>query len=476
MKLHNLLIQKLFPIELPKQTITRVLALAWPVSLQSVLAASLGMIDIMMVGHLGEQSVAAMGLATRIQFVLLVIGSAFGVGAGILIAQYVGAKKFDAVSGIIAQILVVATAIMLPMIFLTSGFAQQFSAMGSDEQLVISLSTSYLHIALPSLLLVLVFQIFEGGLRGFGQVKVALYFAMGAMLLNVGLNDIFINGRFELPAMGVDGAAWATAISRFLLLAGLLGWLIVQKHTCLPRGKYMQFAQPVCSWRKIISINLPMALNFGVWAAGTFIYQIIFGSLGTQSLAVMGMLSPIEGTLISMFMGFATAASILVGQKLGESEMEAARQYGKNLTISITVLAFMVGLIVVMAKSVILMPFSDYHPETLQLAEQVLIIMAFGMALKTLNMMLSLGVLRAGGDNKYCLMSDTVAMWLISIPLTWLIAGQTGVLIWVFIATYSEEITKNILFFTRMMKGKWLRNLTESDVNETAKDMQCQQA
>lgn len=451
-----------------ESSLSAVLKLAWPVSLQSVLAATLGMIDIMMVAHLGEESVAGMGLANRILFVLLMIGSAFGVTAGIFIAQFAGAKKFEAVPVIIAQVLIIATAIMLPLMILTSIFGQQLSQLGSNSAYVINVSSSYLSITLPSILFLLVYQVFEGGLRGLKQVYVPLLFGAITMMLNIVLNFALINGvsvgtQSVVAAMGTDGAAWATTISRILLLAGLLSYLLYKKHICLPSNSFVSLKNPECSWSTILKNGLPLTLNFGVWALGTFVYQIIFGSLGSQSLAVMSILAPIEGTLMSLFLGFATAASVLIGQKLGANEMDKAYRLGTRLTLAITAFAAVLGIMVMLAQQWVLSPYQQYSADTLRLATQVLIVMCIGLSLKTANMMLSLGVLRAGGDNRFCLFTDTLGMWFIGIPLTWLIAGETGALIWIVVTTYSEELSKSALFFWRLLSRKWQRNMTQSN-------------
>lgn len=449
-----------------QSTLMRCIKIAWPVSLQSVLAAALGMIDIIMVSHLGEASVAGIGLAGKVQFVLLMIGAAFGVTSGILVAQYIGAKKEHAIAAIIAQILVVAVALMLPLVMLSNLFSVPLVSLSSSDADVIRISSQYLTITLPSILILLVYQVFEGALRGMAQVLVPLLFGIMAMLINVLLNYLLINGLVVsdsqlIPVLGTDGAAWATSISRALLLLGLLIYMMKTKHLCLPTKRSIVLRKPECRWSRIITISLPVALNFGIWALGTFVYQIIFGGLGTQALAVISMLAPIEGTLISLFMGFATASSVLTGQKLGNNEMQSAYRIARNMTFSITAIALFIGIIVWLFSDLLLTPFADYDADTLELATQILMVMCLGIAIKTANMTISLGVLRSGADNRFCLFTDTIGMWMVGIPVTWYVAGSNGTLLWVFIATYSEEATKYGLFSWRMLSKKWLRNVTE---------------
>lgn len=444
------------------ESVKRCWALAWPVSLQGVMGAVLGMIDVMMVGGLGNEAVASVGLASRAQFVLIMAFTAFGVAASVLSSQYFGAQKREQISTVIGRFLLLGGAFSMPVIALTMWLSRDIMMWATHEMDVVVQGTHYLWITLPTLLPLIIIQIFEGGLRGVGQVRLPLVFGVIAMVVNIILNEVFIHGGLGIAAMGVKGAALATDFARIVQLGLLLTYLIHKRHLCLPGLSQLSDLVKPEPLKNVLSLVAPMSLNFTVWASGTFVYQLIYASMGTEELATVSMLAPVEGLIISLFVGFSSAASILVGQKLGANDYNRAFRYGQNFTWSITLLATVVGTVLWLASDWILMPYKGASEETLSMAKTLIMAMAFGIGIKTLNMMLSLGVLRAGGDNGYCLKADTVGMWFTGIPITWWVASTGAPLHWVFIASLTEEIAKAILFCLRMYSRKWMKNLTAS--------------
>ncbi len=445
------------------QTAKECFALTWPVSLQAVLVASLGMVDIMMVGHLGEEAVAAMALAGRIQFVLIIVGAAFGTVASILVAQYSGAGKQDNMAGILAQIMALGMVLVLPLLLLTQMFTVPLISLGSDDPKVISLATQYLHIVLPSLIPLLLYQIFEGALRGLGQVKMPMVLGTLAVLANILLNWVFIYGHLGSPAMGIEGAALATFLTRLLILAALLLLLLRVGHQCLPKRQHLSLQNNPVAWLKLVLLVIPTTINFSVWALGTLAYQLIFGLLGTSALAAMGMIAPIEGTLISLFIGFANAATVIIGRKLGQNDFASAYRYAWNFSKVMALISAGIGLSLVMFDDLLLSPYAVENPETYQSAQALLWVCAAGLWLKTSNMMFSNGILRTGGDTQKCLMIDVTGMWLVGIPVCFILASSGASLVTVFICSFLEEIVKAVLFLRRVLSRGWLRNLTKEE-------------
>jgi Na+-driven multidrug efflux pump len=111
------------------------------------------------------------------------------------------------------------------------------------------------------------------------------------------------------------------------------------------------------------------------------------------------------------------------------------------------------------------MPYINLSPETMALSHDVFILITFGTCLKVFNLTMSMGILRAGGDNKYCMLIDISGMWVLSIPLTLVAAFYFKLpLYWVVLISYSEEITKAFMFVFRMRTKLWLNNLTAESV------------
>lgn len=436
--------------------------LAWPISLQNILVTLLSMIDIMMVSHLGDAAVASVGLANRIQFVILVIVTGLAWGVGVLSSQYVGAGKHNKIRQAILMGISIGILVMIPIVILTFFYADSTMALGSNDFNVIHLGENYLWITMPSLLFIAVILVFENALRSTGEVKLPLLLSISAIACNIVLNYWLINGGLGIDALGVTGAAIATTASRFFHMLLLLLVLKKTRHFIKPTRNDFPTLKSKNAWKKLIKLVWPMMFSFGVWSLGTFIYQLIYGQLGTQELAVMSILAPIDGIFISVFLGFASACGIMIGQKLGASDFKEAWSIAKTFAIFSPVSGFIVGMLMYFSEYWLFLPFSNLPQETLNLAAEVFAILCFGGWLKITNMTFSMGMLRAGGETKSSLYIDTIGMWIISIPLTLFCAFYLNLpLFWVALAAYSEEVTKVFLFAWRTYKRDWLKNLAK---------------
>lgn len=442
-------------------TFKQSIKLAWPISLQSILVTMLGMSDIMMVGHLGDEAVASVGLGNRIQFVILIILSGLAAGVGVLSAQYYGAGKSKAISALIVKTLLIGIAALLPIVACTFMFGDMLVGLGTKDEMIINMGERYLWVTMPSLAFVVVIMIFENALRGLGQVKLPMVLGSFAIIINIILNYWLIHGGLQIEAMGVQGAAWATFIARGIHAGLILYCLYAVKHVVFPAQICRSQLRDKAQWARLIHLVWPMMVSFGVWSVGTFVYQLIFGRIGTQELAVMSLMAPLEGILISFFFGFASACSIMVGQRLGQNNFDGAWTVARGFAISAPIVTFCLAILMLSLDSLVFMPYTKLSPDTLEIAHNIFVLITLGTCIKVFNMTASMGILRAGGDNKHCMLIDISGMWLVGIPLTFAVAFYFQFsLYWVVLATYSEEIVKSILFFYRMQAKHWLRNLT----------------
>jgi len=437
--------------------------LAWPISLQNTLVTLLGMVDVMMVSHLGDAAVAAVGLGNRIQFVVLVVIMGLSWGVGILVAQYWGAQQHEKIRRTVLMGSLIGVIAMLPIVFAFFYFADDVIAIGSSDQQVIGLGESYLWITMPSLCLVAVIMVLENALRSINQVRLPMILSTIAIAINIILNYWLINGGLGVDALGVDGAALATTISRGIHLALFLYVLVRALHPIIPHREDIKLLAKRSPWWKLLKIVWPMMFSFGVWSLGTFVYQLIYGQMGTKELAVMSLLSPIEGMYISLFFGFASACAIMVGQNLGADKYDEAWSTARSFIFLAPIVGLLLGAILYSAKHWVFIPFADLPAPTLNLASDVFLIIGLGAWIKITNMTSAMGVLRAGGETKACLYIDIIGMWIVSIPLTYYCAFVLQLpLFWVALATYSEEVTKAFLFMWRVLQKKWMRNLANA--------------
>jgi putative MATE family efflux protein len=326
---------------------------------------------------------------------------------------------------------------------------------------VSALTAQYLQITAPVLLLTQVIVIYEASLRALGNTAMPLAAGFLAAVLNITLNYALIFGHWGFPALGVAGAAWATLAARVLQLAFMLIWIYASKH-----GFALSFAQLRGGINKAHILRysafaLPLVANYAIWAVGNSTYHVITGFAGTQALAVMGVVVPLESAFFALFVGLANASAVLVGRALGSNDSEEAWRLYRFFDRLTLVLLFIFCISLWFLRPYILLIFDRLDESSTELLMDTLAIFCLLVWLKVLNMLRIIGVLRAGGDNRFCLITATIVMWAVGLPLYALavFVGHFSFLI-LYGLMFLEDALKFLPVFTRIGKRKWVKNLT----------------
>lgn len=443
--------------------VVTLLMLALPVAGQMLLQSFLGMADVMMVAPLGEQAIAAVGLAAKIHFLLLVLMSGFATGGSVLIAQYSGARDFASCQRMLAVTLVVGISIITPMMFVCGFAAPVWIHWINPDREVANLAAQFLVITAPVLLLTQVIVIVEAALRALGQTTMPLMAGIIAAVVNVTLNYALITGNWGFPALGIAGAAWGTLIARCVQLIFMLAYVYGTKHGFALKLKQFTQGMDPAHIKRYLAFAMPLVANYGIWAVGNATYHIVTGYAGTDALAVMGMSVPVESIFFALFVGLANASAVLVGRALGaDNTAEAWRlqQFFNRLAFG---LVLVLSTALWFARPWVLEIFKPLPESTAQLLMQTLAVFCGLVWLKIFNMIRIIGVLRAGGDNKFCLITDTIVMWGVGLPIYTAAVFMGG---WSFTVLYAlmflEDALKFLPVYFRIKKRKWMQNLTLS--------------
>lgn len=444
-----------------KTFLITMLMLALPVAGQMLLQSFLGMADVMMVAPLGEQAIAAVGLAAKIHFLLLVLMSGFATGGSVLIAQYFGAKDFVSCQRMLAVTLVVGISIIVPIMFVCGFAAPIWVHWINPDQHVANLAAQFLVITAPVLLLTQIIVILEASLRALGQTTMPLIAGIIAAVINVTLNYALITGHWGFPALGIAGAAWATLTARCVQLIFMLAYVYGTKHGFALKLKQLAQGIDPVQIKRYLAFSLPLVANYGIWAVGNATYHVMTGFAGTDALAVMGMVVPVESTFFALFVGLANAAAVLIGRALGGDKTDEAWRLQKFFNRLTLFLVIIFSGLLWFARPLVLDIFRPLADETAKLLLQTLAIFCGLVWLKILNMIRIIGVLRAGGDNKFCLITDTLVMWFLGLPIYALAVFVGG---WSFTILYAlmflEDGLKFLPVYFRIQKRKWMKNLT----------------
>ncbi|MGR5236040.1 MATE family efflux transporter [Vibrio alfacsensis] len=442
----------------------KLLTIGLPVSLQAMLFSLLGVVDIFMVSQLGEAATAAVGVGNRIFFFNLAVVFGLCGAVTVLASQYYGAENSSGIRRTLAQSWFLSIAVTLPFTLLYAAFDREIVSFISDEPQYVGYASDYLMITGFSLICTALVVPIESVLRAVGETKLATNVSIAAIVINVVLNSVFIFGLFGFPQWGVFGAALGTLLSRTVQTL-LLGYFFVRRYRYLlpEKSNWIEGARP--QYRKrYFKVSLPMLIHDGLWTGGLLVYNVIYGQLGVTELATIAFLSPIEGVLISTFMGFAVAASVMLGNDIGARQYDRAEKTAWWYVLTSSLLAIGLFLLVWICSPLILhlMEFTPLSDK--QMALNVCLVMALGMILRVFNMVGIGGVLKSGADIRYSIFIDTFGQWAVGIPLTYYTGVVLGLpLHWVLMPLLVEELVKGVLTTQRIQSKRWINNMVEDD-------------
>ncbi len=441
-----------------KSFLQKAVTIALPVAMQGMLNTIVNLIDTMMIGTLGETTIAAVGLANKVFFVFSLL--VFGVvsGAVVLAAQYWGSgdvKSIRKVLGLAISIsLVGSLCFLLPSEWNPKAVMQIFTA----SEGAVSIGASYLSVAALSYPFTAVTNTYVAVMRAVGKVKTPVLISSMTIFINIILNYILIFGHFGAPEMGAVGAAVATLTARVVECAAIISVTYCSRSP-LACGVRELFGYSREFLSQFAVTCTPVIANEFMWGLGTTIYFLVYGRMGDNAVAAITIATTIQDIVVVLFQGLSAAAAVILGNEMGAGHLKRAEKYAANFFI----LQFMVTLAAMALCFGIRWNVIGMYNITPQVAQHVnLCLLAFilYMPVKMFNYINIVGVLRSGGDTRVCLFIDTSGVWLIGIPMAFIGGLYLKKPIYiVYGMVMAEEIYKAVVGYIRYRQKKWLRNL-----------------
>lgn len=447
--------------KLDKKFIKTLMLLAIPIILQSLVTASLNLLDNLMIGSLGENEIAAVGISN--QFYMLYYYTIMGItlGAGIFMSQFWGKKDVTSIHKFLGISLVVGMISTIFFAILAFFFPEMIMKIFIDENIVIEQGVAYLKMVALSYIFTTISLAYAAALRSIGQTKIPMYGSLVGLIFNGILNYIFIFGKFGAPIMGVAGAALGTTVSRFMELAFIL--FIIYKNKNAVAGKISQLLDFNFDLVKRYFITAtPVVFNDVMWIAGITAYFIAYSKLGINATATMQIANTINNVFNIFGIGIASASAILIGNKIGAGKEEDAKEDAIKISVFGVLIGIIIGIFFFFLSPFIAMLFK-ITPETYENLIFVLKVMAIILPLRFFGITQIIGVLRGGGDVMYAIITELVAVWLIGVPLSFIGAVYFNLPITiVYILVCLEEPFKAIATYPRLRSGKWIKNLVKN--------------
>ncbi len=430
-----------------------------PIAFQSFMLAAVAASDTIMLGIVSQDALAAVSLASKIQFVQN-IGIAGLVGGGmVLSSQYLG-KNDKATVGNIFTIML-RYSILICIIFWAISFfiPTQLMHIFTNDSIMIEIGAKYLKISSWSYLIIGITQCYLMMLKTANKALSSAVVSSIAVVINIILNALFIFGLFNIPKMEAEGAALATVIARIIEL--LLALIIFKGSKCLKYNVLNIFKLDFKLEKEFFKVSKNLILNEFIWGAGITIYSIIIGHLGSEATAANSIASVVKDLVTSLCRGIGVGGGIMIGYRLGKSDFDNAKACGDKLVKISFIYGLISAAIILIATPIVIntMVLTDTASYYLLI---MLIICSVYMIAKSINIAIINGIFYSGGDSRFDAYSLGVTMWGIIIPLALLGAFVFSwhVLV-IYLIISMDEVIKIPWVLKHYKKYKWLKNITK---------------
>ena len=432
--------------------------IAVPVALQNLLTTTGSMIDTMMIAPLGETSVGAVGLCA--QFSSLMFSCYWGfVGGGMLfISQYWGAQDDDGIDRSYGMTLSCMLTVAILFACLALFAPATVMRLYTDKAALQAIGVEYLSVVGVAY----VFQILSVGmsalLRSTERVRIPLYASIASVAANIGLNWVFIYGHLGVPAMGIRGAALATACA-----AAINALLTVVLAAC-QRYPYLFHLRRHFRWTRAhlgeyFRKCFPIICNELLIGVGNMVINMVLGRQSEQAIAAVAVFRTLEGLVIGFFAGFSNAASVLVGKCVGAGELETAYERAKRLVplCGGCILCLCLALVALNRPILTAMSLSG---ESLRIGSGILMIYCVAAVIRMCNWTQN-DTYRASGDAVTGTVLEITFMYLMLLPAVCLIGLVLHAPFFViFACCYIDEPIRFVLMQRHMYSGRWVRPVT----------------
>lgn len=432
--------------------------LAIPIILQYLISSSMNIIDVAMIGQLGETAVAAVGLSNQAFFIMTLVMFGISSGAAIFSAQYWGQQDITSIRRVLGICLAIATS--AAVIFTIIGVVTPGSFLGifTEDQAVVTMGSRYLRIVGLSYIVTSITYSYSAVLRSTEEVRLPMAISSFAILFKTVLSYLLIFGHLGFPKLGVEGAAIGTLIARYLECIILLIFVYRRKTPAAITPSDLHGYDRIFLKRFFHTV-LPVAFNELAWSLGVTVYTVVYARISTEAIVAVNIVFSIENLAFVAFLAISDATGIMIGNQIGAGREDQAFDYGRrSLTIGI-IGALMVGVLVYLNINNIIQIYK-ISAVSLEYTARIMAISASVLWLRVSNMLIIVGILRPGGDTRFGLALDLISLWFIGVPLA-LITGLWLKLpvYWVYLIVNAEELIKFGIGLRRVGSRRWINNL-----------------
>lgn len=430
-----------------------------PVMVQNFLSTALNLIDTLMIGQVGKNELAAVGLANQLFFVMILLIFGINSGASVFIAQFWGRRDEKNIKKTMGIGLIFGGIVSSIFLLIGQIFPEQVMSILSDgNPTLIAHGTIYLKIVSWSYILTAISFSFSVAARSIAQATMPTVVSAFAVIINAVLNYVLIYGQFGFPAMGVAGAALATTIARGFEMITIIIILYSQNSPLAARFKELfNFDRKYLT--TVMTTSLPVIVNESMWAMGNVMYTIAIAKISADAVASYQVGVSVYRFYEVVFIGFASACQVMIGNSIGAGKEDEAKSHAKQFLVlnQVGVLFIVAALYFTASWNVSLF---GLPPEVSVSAANLVKLYGIFSFFKCFNLLMIVGILRGGGDTHFAMRVELAAVWLVGVPLSFICAVFLRWPVeWTVTAMLMEEVVKSVFCYFRYRSKKWCRNV-----------------
>lgn len=388
-------------------------SLAWPVVLAELGWMAMGLVDTMLVGRIGAEAIGAVSIGSHLYFTIGLFGIGMLLGLDYLVAHAYGAGRMDDARRALVQgtyLSVVLTAGLTPVLLALDAHLSWFGI----QPAVAEATHPYLRAVTWSLLPLLLYSTLRRYVQALGQVRIIMVALVSANVINAAVGWVLIFGSFGLPALGAEGAGWATCAARVYMFVLLLAYVLWHEARD-GRGWRLPLRFDAARFMEVVRLGIPAAfqllLESGVFTAAT----VLAGRLTTDALAAHQIALSAAALAFMVPLGVSSAAAVRVGHALGRRQPAAAARAGWAALVLGVGFMSVSAVVFLTTPRAILEIFTDV-PSVLASGVSLLAVAAAFQLFDGIQVVAT-GALRGLGDTRTALFANLGGHWLFGLPI-----------------------------------------------------------
>lgn len=430
-----------------------------PIALQNLISAAVITADVVMLGTINQSAMSAVSLAGMVTFVLSLFYFALATGAGILTAQYWGKKDIRAIQYVFNIASTFSVVISMLFFALSLAFPMSLMRLFTNDAELISYGAIFLQGVAYSYLAMGFSQMYLGVVKSMENARLSAAISSLALVLTIAFNALCVFVLFPgEPEKAVAAVAVSTVLARFIELGLCLA------HS-LARGP-IRFRWPGRDFlehgllRDFLTYTLPVQANYLVWGGALTATGMIIGHVSGDMVAANSIASAVKNLAVVLCAGIAGGGAVLVGKYLGSGDRALARRAGDRINVYALVFGALAGVAILLVKPIVF-AFVNLSPDASAYLDGMLNVCAYYCIGKSVNSTNIGGIFPAGGDPKFGFWADTLVMWGIVLPLSYLSAFVWHIHpVLVYVVISLDEIIKLPAALLRYRQYRWLNNIT----------------